>query len=120
MKYDVYGPFWAPRFQKEVTRASLLEFWNEVEAWDEGLSRAVGVYVFSTCHGSTFTPWYVGKTNAKTGFRGEIFQTHKLNHYVSSSERKRGAPAVHLIPRIEPTVATSPVAPIGLIGKLTP
>lgn len=102
MRYDVYGPFWTPRFQREVTRDALNEFWASVEAAQDGLSRAVGVYVFTICFGEKLVPWYVGKTNARTGFRGELFQEHKLNHYVSSAERKRGAPAVHLIPKIEP------------------
>lgn len=102
MKYEVYGPFWSPRAEAEAKGEALKVFWDEIEDWHPGLPRAVGIYIFSTCHGSNFTPWYVGKTNAITGFRGEIFQTHKLNHYVSAGQRKRGYPAIHLIAKIEP------------------
>jgi hypothetical protein len=102
MQYEVHGPFWSPRAQTEADGEALRAFWDEIQEMVPGLPRAIGIYVFSTCHGETFTPWYVGKTNAKTGFRGEIFQDHKLNHYVSASERKRGYPAIHLIAKVEP------------------
>ena len=102
MQYEVYGPFWSPRAQTEADGEALRAFWDEIQEMVPGLPRAIGFYVFSTCHGEKFTPWYVGKTNAKTGIRGEIFQDHKLNHYVSASERKRGYPAIHLIAKVEP------------------
>lgn len=34
--------------------------------------------------------------------RREIFQDHKLNHYVGATQRKRGHPAIHLIAKVEP------------------
>ena len=102
MRYEVYGPFWSPRAQSEASGDNLRAFWDEIEEMVPGLPRAIGIYVFSTCHGENYTPWYVGKTNAKTGFRGEIFQDHKLNHYVRANEQKRGYPAIHLIAKIEP------------------
>lgn len=102
MQYEVFGPFYAPVRQGEATGDSLADFWEVVEAMHPGLPRAVGVYVFSTSHGSSYTPWYVGKTNAKAGFRGEIFQGHKLDHYISARERKRGIPRMHLIAKVEP------------------
>ena len=102
MRYQVCGPFWAPRVQTEASGRALGRFWDEIETIEPGLPRAIGIYVFSTCHGEVFTPWYVGKTNAKAGFRGEIFQDHKLSHYVSANERKRGYPAIHLIAKVEP------------------
>lgn len=102
MYYEVYGPFWAPRAEEEARGQALTIFWNEIEKVDPGLSRAIGIYVFSTCHGESYTPWYVGKTNAKLGFRGEIFQDHKLSHYVTAGQRKKGYPAIHLIAKIEP------------------
>ena len=102
MRYEVYGPFFAPRAESEADGEALRAFWDVIEAEVPGLPRAIGIYVFSTCHGESFTPWYVGKTNAKTGFRGEIFQDHKLNHYVSAGQRKRGYPTIHLIAKVEP------------------
>lgn len=103
MRYEIFGPFWAPRAEAEAHSKSLQIFWDLIETAVPGLPRAIGIYVFSTCHGQNYTPWYVGKTNAKSGFRGEIFQDHKLNHYVSASERKKGHPAIHLIAKLEPS-----------------
>lgn len=102
MQYEVYGPFWSPRGEAEARGDALQAFWDEIEKIEPGLPRAIGIYVFSTCHGESYTPWYVGKTNAKSGFRGEIFQDHKLSHYVSASQRKRGYPAIHLVAKVEP------------------
>jgi hypothetical protein len=102
MQYEVYGPFWTPRAEAGVQGEALTAFWEGVDAQVPGLSKAIGIYVFSTCHGENYTPWYVGKTNAKRGFRGEIFQDHKLNHYVSAGRRKKGYPAIHLIAKVEP------------------
>ena len=102
MRYEVCGPFDSPRFSRDAVGAPLTSFWDDVEYWAEGLSRAVGVYVFSIRHGSKFTPWYVGKTCAQTGFRGEIFQSHKLGHYIAASEMRRGSPTLHLVARVDP------------------
>lgn len=102
MQYQIYGPFFAPRAQLEVSGPTLKAFWEEIDRLEPGLPRAIGIYVFSTCHGDSHTPWYVGKTNAKAGFRGEIFQTHKLSHYIMASRRKRGYPVIHLIAKVEP------------------
>lgn len=101
MRYEVYGPFWSPRAETEASGDALRAFWDEIESMQPGLTSAVGVYVFSTCHGENFTPWYVGRTNAKSGFRSEIFQDHKLGHYVSAGQRKRGYPAIHLVAKVE-------------------
>jgi hypothetical protein len=103
MRYAVYGPFWTPKTEAKARGEDLRGFWDDMETFEPGLPRAIGIYVFSTCHGGNYTPWYVGKTNARTGFRGEIFQDHKLGHYVSASERKKGYPAIHLIAKLEPS-----------------
>jgi hypothetical protein len=100
MRYEIYGPFWAPRTEAKARGEDLRAFWDDIEAAVPGLPRAIGIYVFSTCHGDNYTPWYVGKTNAKTGFRGEIFQDHKLSHYVSAQQRKKGYPAIHLVAKL--------------------
>ena len=117
MRYDVYGPFSTPRFGREATRASLDEFWATVEAAEAGLSRAVGVHVFTSCFGDRFVPWYVGKTVARTGCHGEIFQEHKLNHYVSSPQRERGARRCISSPGSSSPGASSPAALVGMRGR---
>ena len=102
MQYEVCGPFDSPRFSADATGTSLSAFWEDVEYWAEGLSRAIGIYVFSIRFGSGYMPWYVGKTCAQAGFRGEVFQSHKLNHYIAATERKRGTPVIHLLARTDP------------------
>ena len=101
MNYLVYGPFRAPRFRQELSREEITAWWSDVEEHEPGLAAAIGVYVFSLCFGDKYVPWYVGKTNAAGGFRVEIFQPHKREHYISSTELKRGAPALHLIAKVE-------------------
>jgi hypothetical protein len=105
MIYDVCGPFEVPRSGGHLDKSGLVDFWDDVEDWYEepGLSRAIGIYVYSSRHGDSYTPWYVGKTCAKQGFKGEVFQDHKVQHYLASAEFKRGVPLVHLIPRLTPT-----------------
>lgn len=103
MRYEIYGPYWTPRTEPKARGEGLRAFWDEMDAAVPGLPRAIGIYLFSTCHGDNYTPWYVGKTNAKTGFRGEIFQDHKLSHYVSANQRKKGYPAIHLVAKLEPS-----------------
>jgi hypothetical protein len=102
MNYEVFGPIDVPRIQRKLDRKRLGEFWDEAEDWAEGLSSAIGIYIYSSRDGETFTPWYVGKTCAKTGFRGEVFQDHKVRHYLRSADFKRGIPCVHFLARVAP------------------
>lgn len=101
MRYEVYGPFFTPRAESEASGDALRYFWNEIEEIHPGLTRSIGIYIFSTCHGENYTPWYVGKTNAKSGFRGEVFQNHKLDHYIDAEKQKRGYPTIHLVAKLE-------------------
>jgi hypothetical protein len=106
MNYEVYGPFSVPRTKSVLDRSRLGELWQEAEGQWEGLSSATGIFVYSSRHGDSFTPWYVGMTTANTGFRGEVFQDHKVSHYLASAEFKRGPAVLHLIPRVDPRRGT--------------
>jgi hypothetical protein len=66
------------------------------------LERAFGVYVFGISWGEKLTPWYVGQTVAKTGFRGEIFQDHKLKKYNKIVRNHSGRPVMFLFPLLTP------------------
>ena len=101
MYYEPYGPYLPRPYMKNAARDWKGKFWREVEDQWEGLSTAVGVYVFSLRFGSKFTPWYVGKTCSELGFRGEVFQGHKLEHYYEAANGRRGEPCLHLIARVE-------------------
>lgn len=98
MKYEVYGPFSFSMDQSIPWKDRRKTFWDEVEETEEGLSKAIGIYVFSIRHGETYTPWYVGKTAAKTGFRGEVFQGHQMNHYIAT--QRNGERCMHLIAKV--------------------
>jgi len=104
MFFDTYGPFELARDGKtipsrqpdmwaEVRRQSLLYNYPE-----KGLETAIGCYAFGIRHGDNYKPWYVGKTVAQSGFRGEILQQHKRDHYNSVIAEKAGQPVMFLFP----------------------
>ena len=102
MYYEPYGPFMPRQFLRSDDRYWRDQFWKYVEARRyEGLAAAIGIYVFSLRFGTNFTPWYVGKTCSDKGFRGEVFQDHKLEHYYAAAGGRRGEPCLHLVARVE-------------------
>lgn len=88
MNFDTFGPFeldWsddAPRWRAN--------FWKEVESQEkyEGLSSAIGCYVFCLKYGTKLKPWYVGQTINENGFKREVFEPHKVDHYNELMEHK--------------------------------
>ena len=104
MKFESCGPFYFPRARTKGWRRN---FWTEVDnSWD-GLSTAVGCYVFCIEHGEAVKPWYVGKTISAGGFSTEVFTKHKLDHYESvlsgvdrDDQPRRGQPNIILFPLI--------------------
>jgi len=80
MNFESYGPFELDWEDENRWRAN---FWNAIEQQEkyEGLSSAIGCYVFCLRYGDKFVPWYVGQTINKDGFTGEVFQSHKVDHY---------------------------------------
>lgn len=53
--------------------------------------------------GEKLVPWYVGKTNAMTGFYGEVLTPHKVDHYSNIiAEKPYWTPHMLLFPLITP------------------
>lgn len=110
MYFDAYGPFVIEQSGDKTIKRSQKIFWNEVRCksdeygYLEGdLEAAIGCYVFGIQHGETITPWYVGQTVAKAGFKGEIFQDHKLKKYNDADIIKRnGTRVMFLFPLLTP------------------
>lgn len=72
-------------------------FWKQVQDQEEldgfdrnALRDAIGCYLFVMKRGEKLVPWYVGKTNAKTGFYREVFTRHKCDHFSIAKQAKPG------------------------------
>ncbi|PCI26581.1 hypothetical protein COB52_05895 [Candidatus Kaiserbacteria bacterium] len=103
MYFYPYESIEIPRTSGLVARdkESLNTFWSEVEEIEEGLSTAIGIYIFSIRAGMGSLPWYVGKAE-KRGFRKECFAHHKLTHYNESLSGRKGTPLLTLLPKLTP------------------
>ncbi len=108
MLFDVYGPFELERIDGRVTSRQS-ELWarvrQECARWhhdETELEKAIGCYAFGLKNGDSLVPWYIGMTIAQRGFRGEILQPHKLDHYNSVLEQRRGVPILFLMPLLTP------------------
>lgn len=66
------------------------EFWKTISDHEAGLPSAIGLYTLCLVHGNNVKPWYVGKTSARGGFKVEVFQNHKADHY-ASLRKSRGS-----------------------------
>ena len=94
--FDTFGPFDVERMAGSTT-CSQMPFWQDVEEQWEGLGQAIGCYVFGIQFGTKITPWYVGKTICANGFKGEVFQPHKIGIYDDCLGKQRGKPVMFLI-----------------------
>jgi hypothetical protein len=106
---------------------SKANFWRDVEKREEGLSGAIGCYVFGLETNDKIMPWYVGKTLATAGFKGEVFTPHKINHYKSiirpmdeEKSHRKGTPFISLFPLMTPeeNFSKSRTSSAKLIGWL--
>jgi len=107
MYFDSYGPF-RITLDSKITSAQQT-FWKAVrdksshyDHKEKELEGSFDCYVFGIEWGKTLTPWYVGQTVAETGFKGEIFQQHKLDICNDVAENKNGNPIVFLFPLLTP------------------
>jgi len=107
MFFDVYGPFEIALDDNGQVTASQIDLWEEVRVAcakasytpDTALSVGIGCYVFGLKYRSAIMPWYVGMTVAQAGFRGEIFERHKLDHYNMALKAKpHMTPVMFLFP----------------------
>ena len=94
--FDVYGPFVVKRDGQKCLRDQDA-LWTEVDKVD-GLSGAIGCYVFCLEWNGFLKPWYVGMTVARDGFKGEAFQPHKLQIFSECMAAHNGAPMLFLFP----------------------
>ena len=105
LNFYPYSPIAIPRTTKGLIAndgESLRLFWSGVEAIEEGLSNAIGMYIFSIRAGGGIIPWYVGKAE-KQSFSKECFQHHKLTHYNNAVVGRRGTPMLTFIPKLTKT-----------------
>ncbi len=83
-------------------KESLATFWEKVEAeLSEGLSGAIGCYIFSIRAGKGSRPWYVGLAE-KQSFKKECFTPHKINHYNNAIAARKGTPLLTLVSKYTP------------------
>lgn len=108
MWFDMYGPFDLTR-ENGMVPTKQPNFWEQIQEASEcygygpkDLERAIGCYAFGLRHGDTLKPWYVGMTVAKGGFRSEVLQKHKRDHYDTVVNSHRGAPIMFLMPLLTP------------------
>jgi hypothetical protein len=103
MNFKIHGPFVVT-----LTGAGLVDTTPAVKRafWDnapDGLDDAVGCYVFAlrTSGRGTPKPWYVGVT--QSGFRGECFEPHKINHYNTAlGEYERAMAELTFVAKVTP------------------
>lgn len=108
MWFDMYGPFELGRVDGKIPSRQPV-FWEQVQEASEQygfesqkLEQAIGCYAFGLRHGDTLKPWYIGMTVAKGGFRREVLQKHKRDHYEGVIKERRGAPIMFLMPLLTP------------------
>ena len=78
-------------------KESLNSFWSRVDTeLKDGLSRAIGCYIFSRRAGKGILPWYVGLAE-KQSFRKECFTSHKLKYYNDEVISRKGTPLLTFI-----------------------
>jgi hypothetical protein len=83
-------------------KESLRDFWNRADVEvEDGLSGAIGCYIFSIRAGKGSLPWYVGLAE-KQSFRKECFSSHKLVHYNNAIAARKGTPLLTLIAKYTP------------------
>ncbi len=110
LKFDTFGPIELRRlryqsgrrkgkYRKKVDRKGGKDsLCRSLENACEGLSGAVGCYVFALGK----IPWYVGKTE-KLRFDLEVWNKHKLDHYdVALKSKRKAKPVLYFIAKRTP------------------
>jgi len=104
--FDVWGPFAVAQEDRGWITTKQADFWEEVENGCDGLSSAIGCYLFCLRTPKRIVPWYAGRTIAQGGFSAECFQPHKRLIYNDVVQNHAGAlaqPALFLFPLITPS-----------------
>jgi len=83
-------------------KESMALFWASVDSQlEDGVSGAIGCYIFSIRAGRGVLPWYVGLAE-KQSFRKECFTSHKLVHYNDVLANQRGTPMMTFVSKYTP------------------
>jgi hypothetical protein len=103
MRFDVAGPFEITRHgtKKNITKESLKDLAQQLEAWEEGLSEACGCYVFAKRAGGGIIPWYVGPACRRPMLK-EALNSDNITKYNDVLDEK-GTPLLFVIPARTPT-----------------
>jgi hypothetical protein len=108
--FDVWGPFEVGHSRTGWIEQRQDELWAAVEDRCEGLSGAIGCYLFCLKTPRRLVPWYVGMTVSEKGFRGECFQLHKLqafNDVMMNHSTPQARPVLFFFPLMTPASAFS-------------
>ena len=100
--FDTYGPLNIARTDGVITNGQA-KLWDAADATCDGVSEAIGCYMFCIAHGKAVRPWYVGMTVAQGGLKAEAFTPHKLKIYNKVMDKKRGRPVLFLFPLMTPS-----------------
>ena len=99
MIYSIFGPYEVLRNEKgNVCKEKKLinkNFWNEINAKEDGLPNACGCYLFALRISKGIVPFYVGCAKAQS-FKEECFGAHKINIY-NDSLGSIGTPVMFLV-----------------------
>src|SRR5664280_1415908 len=105
MNFFPHLPIEIPRQSNGLIAADkdpLTAFWSRVDKeLEEGLSAAIGCYLFSIRAGKGALPWYVGFAE-KQSFRKECFTNHKLVHYNNVIANRKGTTLLTLVAKYTP------------------
>ncbi len=116
MQFFPYSPMPIPKAASgliDSDRKAITSFWERVDKeLEEGLSGAIGCYLFSIRAGRGELPWYVGLAQRQS-FRKECFTDHKLKHYNSAIASRKGTPLLTLIPKFTKTEQYAKPSPNG-------
>jgi hypothetical protein len=98
MKFDVAGPFDLTRHgsKRLITDQSLKDLKSQIEDFREGLSEAVGCYVFALRAGKGYTPWYVGQA-CKASILKEAMNSSNREKYNKVASENKGTPTIFFI-----------------------
>jgi hypothetical protein len=101
MNFCPRASFKIPTNDSGYIKDGLKNFWFQVDEFEDGLSSAIGCYIFSIRAGRGALPWYVGLAE-KASFRKECFTSHKLVHYNKALNARNGTPMLTLLPKSTP------------------
>lgn len=100
--FDVAGPFEIARHgtRKIITKDSLTDLKDQLEAWEIGLSESCGCYVFAKRASGGIIPWYVGQACRRPMLK-EALSADNINKYNKALDGK-GTPLLFVIPQRTP------------------